>query len=134
MLEINKIILHCSDSPDNRDDTAADIHAWHIMRGWDGIGYHWVIRRSGKLEAGRPEYWHGAHTRGQNFKSVGVCLIGRDSFTESQFRTLDRLLRQLLKRYSKATIHGHNEYDSNKTCPNFDVGRVVDRLEACEEI
>ena len=48
----------------------------HLKFGWDGIGYHKVIKRSGKVENGHPEYWIGAHVKGKNSISLGVCLIG----------------------------------------------------------
>ena len=73
---IRKIIVHCSDTPDEENLTASDIHLMHLGFGWDGIGYHKIINRSGKVENGRPEYWIGAHVKGKNDISLGVCLIG----------------------------------------------------------
>jgi len=67
--DIRYIIVHCSDT--NNNDTAIDIHKLHISFGWDGIGYHKVICRSGKVENGRPEYWIGAHVKGKNNISLG---------------------------------------------------------------
>ena len=64
----------------------------HLGFGWDGIGYHKVILRSGEIENGRPEYWVGAHVKGENDVSLGVCLIGRDEFTNEQFSSLKKVL------------------------------------------
>ena len=110
-----KYIVHCSDAPNGRADTAADIHRWHQERGFDGIGYHYFIRCDGHVETGRPEYWKGAHCRGHNDK-IGVCLAGRDKFTADQQQALKRLINA-----NAAEVKGHYQYDSGKTCPNFDV-------------
>lgn len=117
---INKIVIHCSASPNGREDTAEDIHRWHQDRGFDGIGYHYVIEVKGKLSVGRPEYWQGAHAIWHNENSLGVCLIGTDEFNVDQFAILDNLLRKLKIKYPGVKIIGHNEI-SNKTCPGFDV-------------
>ncbi|MBU2713926.1 hypothetical protein [Zooshikella harenae] len=54
-MNITKLVVHCADTPNDRDVTAEDIHQWHIQRKWAGIGYHKVIRRDGSIENGRPE-------------------------------------------------------------------------------
>ena len=84
--KISLIVVHCSDTANNINLSAVDIHKMHLGFGWDGIGYHKIIKRSGKIENGRPEYWVGAHVKGKNDISLGVCLIGRDTFTKNQFR------------------------------------------------
>lgn len=123
------IIIHCSDSPNDRAVTAKEIHQWHKERGFDGIGYHYVIRRDGGLEHGRPEYWTGAHAKGYN-DCIGICLVGRDEFTDAQWKTLKMLLLNLsLEHGFKAEdIKGHCEVNPNKTCPNFDVRKFVEGL------
>jgi N-acetylmuramoyl-L-alanine amidase len=118
---ITRIVVHCSDSPQGRGDDAAAIHRWHLERGFDGIGYHWVITEDGTRQAGRPEYWTGSHVKKHNTGSIGICLIGRDSFTDSQHSELVALIRELLKRYPGADIVGHYQLDSGKTCPNIDI-------------
>lgn len=124
---INKIVIHCSDSPNDREDTAEDIHRWHKERGWDGIGYHYVIERKGKLVNGRPEYWQGAHASGHNKNSLGICLIGTDKFTIEQWSILENLVRKLLIKYPSSKIIGHNEI-SDKTCPGFDVQKWLVKI------
>ena len=79
--DIKLLVVHCSDTEDNKSLTAIDLHRIHLNFGWDGIGYHKIINRSGKVENGRPEYWIGAHVKGKNNISLGVCLIGRHKFT-----------------------------------------------------
>lgn len=122
----NKIVIHCSDSP-HRGDTAEDIHLWHKQRGWDGIGYHYVIDEYGTLETGRPEYWVPAHARGHNENSLAICLIGVDRFTDEQFTTLNKLLKSLMFKYKirLKNVVGHCDLDSNKTCPNFNVKEYI---------
>ncbi|MDB9800442.1 N-acetylmuramoyl-L-alanine amidase, partial [Alphaproteobacteria bacterium] len=113
---------HCSDTENNKDLNALDIHKMHLDFGWDGIGYHKIICRSGKIENGRPEYWIGAHVKGYNNISLGVCLIGRDEFTIKQFSSLESVLRSWKALYPKTEIIGHcNTGKTDKTCPNFDV-------------
>ena len=84
--------------------------------------YHKVICRSGKIENGRPEYWIGAHVKGFNTISLGVCLIGRNKFTLQQFSSLEKVLRSWKLPYPRAKIVGHCDTgNTEKTCPNFDV-------------
>ncbi len=119
---IKKIIVHCSDTPDNENLTASDIHLMHLGFGWDGIGYHKVILRSGKIESGRPLFWKGAHTYGLNDESLGICLIGKTYFDLKQFKSLKKLLKNWKQKFPDATILGHRDaIDTKKTCPNFDV-------------
>ena len=119
---IKFLVVHCSDSEDGKTLTALDLHKMHLNFGWDGIGYHKIINRSGKIENGRPEYWVGAHVKGKNNISLGVCLIGRHKFTIKQFISLEKVLRKWMFLYPNAKVVGHRDTgNTNKTCPNFDV-------------
>ena len=134
MREIKKIVIHCSDSDWG---TAKDIDAWHKERGWDGIGYHFVItngvqrsmykyraKDDGILQRGRDVEKTGAHVKGHNSDSIGVCLIGRHHFTGKQlYDTLPTLIRALMVSYhlTPEDVYGHNQFDPDKTCPSFDV-------------
>ena len=119
---IDMLVVHCSDTPDDQPVGARDIQEMHLGFGWDGIGYHQVICRDGTREAGRPEYWRGAHARGANDRSLSVCLIGRTTFTEAQMNSLGALLDEWRTRYPHARILGHRDaVETHKTCPNFDV-------------
>ena len=119
---ITYLVVHCADTPDEADLQATDIHEMHLGFGWDGAGYHHIIRRDGVVEPGRPRYWQGAHVYGQNENSLGICLIGRSQFTPAQMNSLSRLLHELKCTYPKAEIVGHRDIqDTSKTCPNFDV-------------
>jgi len=123
---IERVILHCSDSPHGRGDDAETIHRWHLERGWDGVGYHWVIVESGEVQAGRPEYWTGAHCRGFNEGSLGICLIGDVDFTNDQIAALVSLKDELQERYPEAQWFNHYDLDPNKTCPNMDLVSLLD--------
>ena len=119
---IKLLVVHCSDTDNNKELTALDIHKMHLSFGWDGIGYHKIICRSGRIENGRPEYWIGAHVKGKNKISLGVCLIGRDNFTKEQLISLEIVLKSWKCLYPWSKIIGHcNTGKTNKTCPNFDV-------------
>lgn len=125
MLETHNIkylIIHCSDTADEKDLSAIDIHKMHLGFGWNGIGYHKIIRRDGEIENGRPEYWIGAHTYGKNNQSLGVCLIGKKLFTKKQFISLKNIIINWKKKFPNALVRGHNEsIKTSKTCPNFNV-------------
>ena len=118
---IDMLVVHCSDTPDDQPFSARDIQNMHLGFGWDGIGYHQVIRRDGTRESGRPDYWQGAHVKGVNDRSLGVCLVGRTSFTPAQMHSLAGLLFEWLDQYPSARVLGHRDaVETHKTCPNFD--------------
>ena len=120
--DIRLLVVHCSDTPDERDLRASDIHEMHIGFGWDGIGYHKIITKGGTIENGRPEFWVGAHVYGRNIESLGVCLIGKNNFNYKQFNALEKVLKEWKKKYPMAIIKGHNSaITTEKTCPNFNV-------------
>lgn len=122
---IEKIVIHCSDSPHGRGDDAETIHKWHRERGWSGIGYHYVIVEDGTVQAGRPHYWPGAHVKGHNTNSLGICLIGEDDFTGEQIQSLKQLHTELSQKYPEAQWFNHYDLDSSKTCPNFDAVAIA---------
>ena len=73
--KIDKIILHHSASTMD-STTIYDIHRWHLQRGWLGCGYHYVIHEDGSIFEGRPANTVGAHARGYNERSIGICVVG----------------------------------------------------------
>ena len=126
--DVKYLIVHCTNTDDNKYIDASDIHKMHLSFGWDGIGYHKVILKSGKIEEGRPEFWVGAHVKGLNKKSLGVCLVGTKKFTEKQFISLKKILLEWKKKYPLAQILGHRDSTiTDKTCPNFDVKSWCDK-------
>ena len=147
---IDRIIIHCSAVRPDQTSSARQIDQWHRAKGWKMIGYHYVIRRDGTIEKGRPEEMVGAHTRGYNRNSIAICYEGglsrptpltpsryirrgsdyhtavqyipADTRTPQQKEALKKLIRELKTRYPHATIHGHNEF-AQKACPCFPAGK-----------
>lgn len=128
MRNINKIIVHCTATPEGREVTVNDLHRWHVIEnGWADVGYHWLIDLNGTLHECRPEHKSGAHAKGYNKNSIGVCYAGgcdaemnpKDTRTEAQKETLRCLLEDLRGRYPQAEIIGHRDV-SSKACPSFD--------------
>lgn len=136
------IVVHCSATRASMDIGVREISQWHVQRGFDTVGYHYVIRRDGRLETGRPEGVIGAHVRGHNARSIGICLAGgvdnqnqpADNFSAKQLTALETLLRELTSRYPQARVLGHRDLSPDlngdgvitsnefiKVCPSFDV-------------
>ena len=137
MRRITLIIIHCSAVRPDQMSSAAQIDTWHRQRGFHlGIGYHYVIRRDGEIEAGRPEYMVGAHCKNHNAHSIGVCYEGgldargqpADTRTEEQKKTLLSLLRALKVDYPDALIVGHHDLNPQKACPCFDAAKEYKNL------
>ena len=127
MRQITLIIIHCSAVGPERTSSAADIEEWHKDRGFKCIGYHYVIRRDGTIETGRPEWMIGAHCVNHNRHSIGVCYEGgydirgrpADTRTPEQKTAMRQLLEDLHQRYPRAMIVGHCNLNPLKDCPGF---------------
>lgn len=129
---INKIIIHCSATPEGKDYTVDDIRRWHKQQGWSDIGYHYVVYRNGDVVKGRDVDIQGAHCadNGGNINSIGICYIGgcardgktpKDTRTDAQKLALLNLLLDLKKLYPHSVILGHRDLDEHgKLCPSFD--------------
>lgn len=128
--KINKLVIHVSDTPDNKDFSAEDIRRWHKQRGWSDIGYHFVIRIDGTIEKGRDLEIIGAHTKGYNSNSIGICWVGRKKITPKAFSSLTQLCLVLVDKYNLSceNILGHYELNSHKTCPNLDMEEFRDLI------
>lgn len=107
----------------NADVSAETIHRWHLQNGWAGIGYHFVIRKDGTIEAGRPMDTVGAHCYGENSHTVGVNVVGNfeDYMPEdAQIASAKRLLAALCRYYGlnpdSSTIFGHRDFNAT-ACP-----------------
>lgn len=125
------IVIHCSATPPSHDIGRNEIGRWHIQRGFRAVGYHWIIRRDGTIEAGRREDLQGAHAVEVNARSVGVCLVGgvaerdrrtaEDNFTAPQWAALENLVADILSRYPDSRVLGHRDIPGvRKDCPCFD--------------
>lgn len=123
------IVVHCAATKPSMDVGVREIRQWHLQKGWLDIGYHFVIRRNGTVENGRPHDVIGAHVEGYNEKSLGICLVGgiddkgnpSENFTPQQMQSLKLLLLAHKRVYPQARIVGHRELNKGKACPSFDV-------------
>ena len=133
MRNISKIIIHCSASPEGVHYDVEDVRHWHLAKGWLDIGYHYVITIDGLVQPGRPLDRQGAHTRGHNGDSIGICYVGgveatkarkpKDTMTADQERALGKLIQGLRVVLGKdLPLYGHNEF-STKACPSFTVSQ-----------
>lgn len=127
--KVKYIVTHSSATPPSMDIGAKEIRKWHVdERGWKDIGYHFIIRRDGTLELGRPLNVAGAHARGYNKESIGVCMIGGvdENGNASPEYTFEQwlawyYLNNILKRiYTNAEVVGHNNLSDTTECPSFD--------------
>lgn len=131
---VTEIVLHCSATrPDwmaghSLAAKVAEIDRWHRDRNFSQVGYHWIIDRDGKFAAGRPETKVGAHVKGRNTGTIGICLLGGfggsadddfdDHYTPQQRATAWRLIRAIADRTDIRRVTGHNQYAA-KSCPCF---------------
>jgi N-acetylmuramoyl-L-alanine amidase len=132
---VDYLAIHCAATKPDQDIGFQEIHQWHLDKGWAGCGYHYIIRRDGEIEKGRSEEIAGAHVRGFNRNSIGICLIGgisdkgnpANNFTKEQWVSLKRLLKRLSEKYPLAKILGHRDFPGvKKACPSFDVRKELD--------
>ncbi len=137
----DRIIIHCSASSFGSFEL---IDQWHKERGWNGCGYHFVIlngktasggawdkRWNGNIERGREIDEVGAHCKGQNRTSIGICLIGNHRFTYEQFKSLAGVIDLIQRQYRgihATDISAHLQFNPSKTCPNFDVRHFVEHF------
>ncbi len=137
MRTITLIVIHCSAVKPDKLSSAKDIDKWHRERGFKfGIGYHYVIRRNGKIEPGRPEWMVGAHCVNHNSHSIGICYEGgldirgqpADTRRPEQKATMRRLLEDLHRRYPHALVVGHHDLNPCKDCPCFDAAKEYQDL------
>lgn len=122
-------VIHCSATFPNQRVTVQDIDHWHRQRGFDGIGYHYYITVDGTIWIGRPLSRIGAHCKGYNAHSIGICYEGGldkegrpcDTRTLVQKAALVALLNKLHENFPTMAIVGHNDLNPYKTCPCFNV-------------
>ena len=135
MRKITKIIVHCSATPEGRDVSVETIRGWHVNeRGWSDIGYHFIIGLDGEVHEGRPIENTGAHCKGENYCSIGICYIGgmdkemkdwKDTRTPEQIEAIEDFLLCLKDQYPSARIYGHRDF-SKKACPSYDAKEEYD--------
>lgn len=152
--KVNLVVIHCSASPNGVDVPAAELDRWHQRRGFErlegwrkslnyplkALGYHYVVSVVGAVQSGRHHGEIGAHAQGHNQRSIGVCVVGLDKFTELQWLALRDLVQQLEAQYPGAKVCGHRDLSPDKDgdgvvekgewlkeCPGFDVAAWLAR-------
>lgn len=131
MRELKEIILHCTATKEGIDYSVEQVRKWHLDRGFNDIGYHFLIRLDGTVEAGRPLETVGAHCKGHNANSIGIAYVGgldkngrpKDTRTLPQKEAMRRLVYDLKQYFPRLEVHSHNEY-STKACPCFSVSEL----------
>lgn len=125
------VILHSADVPDTKKFDhlgVKEIRRWHVKeRGWSDVGYHFIIKRDGMIEKGRPLSRAGAHVRGHNRGTIGVCYVGRKNPTKAQWASI-KALWETLKAQGAKNLRVHNDYTNTKTCPGFSRKELYKRI------
>ena len=125
---VKEIIIHCSATREEQQVSVDTIRDWHLAKGWNDIGYHFYIDLDGTINKGRDIDKMGAHCKGHNRNSIGICYCGgvetdgktpKDTRTQKQKDSLLNVLKTLKAMYPEAVIYSHNEF-ANKACPSFD--------------
>ena len=141
MRTIDHIVIHCSATREDRSLTVAELEENHRCRGFRGIGYHYYIRKDGTVINTRALELVGAHAKGHNSHSIGICYEGgldneghpKDTRTPWQKHSLRVLILTLLRDYPGCRICGHRDLSPDlngngeiepeewiKACPCFD--------------
>ena len=141
MRKINLIVIHCSATREDRTLTPGDLEVMHRRRGFNGTGYHYYIRKDGTTVLTRPIERVGAHVKGWNAHSIGVCYEGglnrkgqpADTRTPTQKATIRQLVHQLKELFPGSRVCGHRDLSPDlngngeiepeewmKACPCFD--------------
>lgn len=131
MRRIDYVVIHCADTFADQDIGVEDIRHWHVAgNGWSDVGYHFVCRRDGTVEEGRDIKTIGAHVKGFNNHSIGLCWVGgrgengspENNMTKDQEVSLRGVVDRMLSAFPDAVLMGHNDFPGvSKSCPVFDV-------------
>jgi N-acetylmuramoyl-L-alanine amidase len=136
MRSINEIIIHCSATREEQQVSVDTIRDWHLAKGWNDIGYHFYIDLDGTINKGRDIDKMGAHCKGHNRNSIGICYCGgveadgktpKDTRTQEQKDSLLHVLKTLKAMYPEAVIYSHSEFAA-KACPSFDATEEYENI------
>lgn len=125
---IDTITIHCSDSDLRKHDNPESIKAWHLKRGFNDIGYHYIITSDGRLHRGRDLFKQGAHVKGYNAGNIGICYTGKSGPTLKQLMSMTDLCTTICTLFDLdpcLTLVPHNIFNQLKTCPNFEINDLV---------
>jgi len=144
--EISEVVIHASETVNNKNIGSIEINNIHNELGHDGISYHYVIRRDGRLQRGRPVDQNGEHApvNGHNVYSIGIVMVGgllasagsinplenksSASFTQPQFDTLEKFLASFYRKFPGGQVFGHADVDTNEEDPYFDVEDYIESI------
>ena len=146
MRDINLVVIHCSATKEGVDIDVAEIRRWHVKeRNFRDIGYHFLIHLDGSIERGRPWDKPGAHAKGYNYRSVGICYVGglnsegrpSDTRTVAQIHSLRASVEIIKAQYPKIEVVGHRDLSADlngdgmitanewcKQCPCFNMSEL----------
>ena len=133
---VKEIIIHCSATREEQQVSVDTIRDWHLAKGWNDIGYHFYVELDGTIKKGRDIDKIGAHCKGHNRNSIGICYCGgvetdgktpKDTRTQEQKDSLLNVLKTLKAMYPEAVIYSHNEF-ANKACPSFDATEEYENI------
>ena len=133
---VKEIIIHCSATREGQQISVDTIRDWHLAKGWNNIGYHFYIDLDGTINKGRDIDKIGAHCKGHNRNSIGICYCGgvetdgktpKDTRTQEQKDSLLHVLKTLKAMYPEAVIYSHNEFAA-KACPSFDATEEYENI------
>lgn len=121
MRDLREIVVHATLESNEKDLREMDLK--HRRDGWFGCGYHYLIRKDGKVEMGRPIEQPGAHAEDFNKYSVGVCVLNNGEFTKRQWASLVATIASIVKVSPDIKVIGHRDCSKRSTkCPGFNVG------------
>ena len=133
---VKEIIIHCSATREEQQVSVDTIRDWHLAKGWNDIGYHFYIDLDGTINKGRDIDKIGAHCKGHNRNSIGICYCGgvetdgktpKDTRTQEQKDSLLNVLKTLKAMYPEAVIYSHSEFAA-KACPSFDATEEYENI------
>ena len=133
---VKEIIVHCSATREEQQVSVDTIRDWHLAKGWNDIGYHFYIDLDGTINKGRDIDKIGAHCKGHNRNSIGICYCGgvesdgktpKDTRTQEQKDSLLNVLKTLKAMYPEAVIYSHSEF-ATKACPSFDATEEYENI------
>ena len=133
---VKEVIIHCSATRESQQVSVDTIRDWHLAKGWNDIGYHFYIDLDGTIHKGRDIDKIGAHCKGRNRNSIGVCYCGgveadgktpKDTRTQEQKESLLHVLKTIKAMYPESMIYSHNEFAA-KACPSFDATEEYENI------
>lgn len=144
--DVSEVIVHATETYTNANIGCEEIHVGHNDKGFDGIQYHYVIRRDGRLQRGRPadKASQASSVNSHNTRCIDIALVGglncpsgtenpteyrsAQSFTRAQMNTLEAFLEAFYRRYPGGQVMGHNDLSNEDEDPYFDVIEYANTL------